>query len=85
MPDTYQPAALRLLASVVDRHCDAFQIVTEADRDSVAELAIRLYGRGVTGEVELLAALANHPGAKARAAFMKRALERQGTNPAPEH
>lgn len=58
MPNTYKPAAVRFLAAVVEKHCKAHGIISEADRDTVAEQALALYNRGVTDKEQLLAALA---------------------------
>jgi hypothetical protein len=53
-----KPAAVRFLASIVDRHCSAFGIRTAEGRESVAASTLVHYQRGVTAEQELLEILA---------------------------
>lgn len=53
-----KPAAVRLLASIVDRHCASHGIRSPEARESVAVSALRHYQRGATSEEALLNILA---------------------------
>lgn len=59
MPDTYKPATVRFLATVVERHCKTHGIVRDADRENVAARAIGIYRLGIREEDQLLQALEN--------------------------